>query len=105
MNEAIKYPEVYTVVEFARIFKVSPEAIRNLIRKGEIAAIRIGKQYRIPKTVVERYFAQVATPEELGFGIWKEKPVDSLEYVNKLRDKDKRTPERFLKDVRSENSR
>jgi len=105
MNEAIKYPEVYNVAEFAKIFKVSPEAIRNLIRNGEIPAIKIGKQYRIPKTIVERYFAQVATPEELGFGMWREKPVDSLEYVNKLRDKDKRTSEKFLKDILSENTR
>ncbi len=105
MNEAIKYPEVYTVEEFAKIFKVSPEAIRNLIRNGEIPAIKIGKQYRIPKTIVERYFAQVATPEELGFGMWREKPVDSLGYVNNLRDKDKRTPEKFLKDSLSGNTR
>lgn len=104
MSKAIKYPEVYTVEEFAEIFKVSPESVRNLIRKGEISAIKIGKQYRISKTVVDRYFAQVATPEELGFGMWKEAPVDSLEYVNKLRDKDKRTPEKFLEDVRSGNS-
>jgi excisionase family DNA binding protein len=104
MSEAIKYPEVYTVEEFAGIFKVSPESVRNLIRKGEISAIKIGKQYRISKTVVDRYFAQVATPEESGFGMWKEAPVDSLEYVNKLRDKDKRTPEKFLEDVRSGNS-
>ena len=104
MDEAIKYPEVYTVGEFAKIFKVSAEAIRNLIRKGEIPAIKIGKQYRIPKTVVEHYFAQGATPEELGFGIWKEKPIDSLKYVNDLRDKDKRTPEEFLKDMLSENN-
>jgi len=47
----------------------------------------------------------VATPEELGFGMWKEKPVDSLEYVNKLRDKDKRTSEKFLKDMVSGNTR
>ena len=105
MNEAINYPEVYNVAEFAKIFKVSPEAIRNLIRNGEIPAIKIGKQYRIPKTIVERYFAQVATPEELGFGMWREKPVDSLEYVNKLRDKDKRTSEKFLKDILSGNTR
>ena len=30
----IGYPKVYTVEEFAQIFKVSPEAVRNLIRRG-----------------------------------------------------------------------
>lgn len=104
MSEAIKYPEVYTVEEFADIFKIAPESVRNLIRKGEVSAIKIGKQYRIPKTVVDRYFAQVATPEELGFGMWKEAPVDSTEYVDKLRDNDKRTTDEFLTDLRSGNN-
>lgn len=99
MQKAATYPNVYTVEEFAKIFKLSPEAVRNLIRKGEISAIRIGKQYRIPQNVVDRYFAQATSPEERGFGMWKQKPVESLTYVNKLRDRDRRTPEVFLKDM------
>lgn len=88
-----------TVEEFARIFKLSPEAVRNLIRRGEIQAIRIGKQYRIPQDVVDRYFAQALPPEERGFGMWRRKPVASLAYVNTLRRRDRRTPEVFLKDM------
>jgi excisionase family DNA binding protein len=63
MQQPASYPEVYTVEEFAKIFKLSPEAVRNLIRQGEILAIRIGKQYRIPQNVVDRYFAQALSPE------------------------------------------
>ena len=96
---AAAYPEVYTVEEFAKLFKLSSEAVRTLIHKGEIPAIRIGKQYRIPQDVVDRYFAQTLPPEERGFGMWKRKPVASLSYVNKLRDRDHRTPEAFLQDV------
>lgn len=99
MEKAVKYPDVYTVEEFGRIFKLSPEAVRTLIRKGEIPAIRIGKQYRIPQDVVDRYFAQALPPEERGFGMWRRRPVGSLEYVNKLRSRDRRTPEAFLKDM------
>jgi len=80
-------------------FKLSRDAVRNLIRKREIPAIRIGKQYRIPHQVVDRYFAQAALPEERGFGMWKPKPVPGLMYVNKLRERDHRTPEAFLKDM------
>lgn len=99
MERAVKYPEVYTVEEFATIFKLSPEAVRTLIRKKQIPAIRIGKQYRIPQEVVERYFAQALPAEERGFGMWKAKHVSSLVYVNKLRVRDRRTPESFLKDM------
>jgi excisionase family DNA binding protein len=99
MHKAIAYPSVYSVEEFARIFKLSPEAVRNLIRQGEIPAMRIGKQYRITQDVVDRYFAQALTPEERGFGMWRRRPIESLIYVNKLRDRDRRTPELFLKDM------
>src|SRR5713101_8143496 len=96
---ATDYPEVYTVEEFEKLFKLSPEAVRTLIRNGEIPAIRIGKQYRIPQDVVDRYFAQALPPKERGFGMWKRRPVASLAYVNKLRAQDRRTPEQFLKDM------
>lgn len=91
--------QVYTVEEFAKMFRLSPEAVRGLIRRGEIPAIRIGRQYRIPQGVVDHYFAQATSPEERGFGIWNQKPVASLTYVNQLRDRDRRTHEEFLKDM------
>ena len=99
MQQQASYPEVYTVEEFAKVFKLSSEAVRPLIRKGEVPAIRIGKQYRIPQNVVDRYFAQVLPPEERGFGMWRRKPIASLTYVNKLRDRDHRIPEAFLQDM------
>ena len=99
MRKSVLYPEVYTVGEFAQMFKLSAEVVRNLIRRGEIAAIRIGKQYRIPQPVVDRYFAQALPPQERGFGMWKEKPVSSLSYVNRLRERDSRSPEAFLADL------
>lgn len=99
MQNPITHPPVYTVEEFSKIFKLSPEAVRNLIRQGEIPAIRIGKQYRITQDVVDRYFAQALSPKERGFGMWRQKPVESLTYVNKLRERDRRTPETFLKDM------
>lgn len=99
MQPPVSYPEVYTVEEFAKIFKLSPEAVRTLIRKGEILAIRLGKQYRIPQDVVDRYFAQTSPSEERGFAMWQQKPVASLAHVNKVRARDRRTSEQFLKDM------
>ncbi len=99
MATAVTYPIVYTVEEFAKVFKLSPEAVRNLIRKREIPAIRIGKQYRIPQAVLDRYFAQAIPAEERGFGMWKPKPLAGVTYLRKLRERDRRSPEAFLKDM------
>lgn len=93
------YSAVYTVEEFAKIFKLSRQSVRTLIRTGEIPAIRIGKQHRIPQTVVDHYFAQATSPQERGFGMWKKNRVPSLAYVNKLRDQDQRGTASFLKDI------
>ena len=102
MAKAVPHPNVYTVDEFAAIFRLSPEAVRSLIRRGEISAIRIGRQNRIPRQVVARLFAQAASPEERGFGIWKGKPINSIRYVNALRDADQRSAEEFLAGLISE---
>lgn len=99
MQQTVTYPKVYRVEEFAKIFKLSAEAVRSLIRKGEIPAIHIGKQYRISQDVVDRYFAQALPPEERGFGMWKQKPIANLTYVNTRRDRDRHTPDEFLKDL------
>jgi excisionase family DNA binding protein len=99
MHRAIAYPEIYTVEEFGKIFKLSPKTVLALIRKREIPAIRIGSTYRIPQDVVDRYFAQVLSPKERGFGMWKQKPVASRTYVNQLRAQDQRTPDAFLQEM------
>jgi excisionase family DNA binding protein len=96
------YPKVYTVEEFAQIFKVSPEAVRNLIRRGELPAIRIGKQYRIPQKVLDWYLAQAELPEAMGFGMWSKRPVDSLSYINSVREEDQRSPQEFLDELSRE---
>jgi excisionase family DNA binding protein len=98
-KKAASYSAVYTVEEFAKIFKLSPQSVRILIRTGEIPAIRIGKQHRIPQAVVDHSFAQATSPKERGFAMWKKSRVPSLTYVNKLRDQDRRGATSFLKDI------
>src|SRR3990172_1133624 len=102
MQKSTLYPEVYTVSKFSKIFKMTGEAVRHLIRTGEIPAIRIGRQYRIPETVVKQVFAKVSAPEERGFGIWRKSPVDSLDYVNQQRNKETRSSNEFLQDLTEE---
>jgi excisionase family DNA binding protein len=52
-------PKVYTVTEFAYLFAISPRTVRELIRKGDIAALKIGRSYRIPRKVADEYIARV----------------------------------------------
>jgi excisionase family DNA binding protein len=93
------YSEVYTVDEFAKIFKLSRDVVLTLIRKGEIPAISFGNQQRIPRAIVDHYLAQATTPNQRGFGMWSKKPISAVAYVNKLRDREQRSPEKFLKDI------
>jgi excisionase family DNA binding protein len=98
-KKTVTNQEVYTVVEFAKIFKISAARVRRLIRKGEIPAIRIGNQERIPQAVVDHFFAQATTPQQRGFGMWRKTRIPSLAYVNKLRKQDGRSASDFLKDI------
>jgi excisionase family DNA binding protein len=46
---------MFTVEEIAAILRVSPKVVRGLIHRGELKAVRVGKQYRISKTVLDAY--------------------------------------------------
>jgi excisionase family DNA binding protein len=63
MKTHLPHPIVYTVAEFACLFAISPRLVRNLIRKGEIPALRIGRSYRIPRKAADAYLARaIPTP-------------------------------------------
>lgn len=85
------YEELFTVEEVSGIFKLSRGSIRNLIKSGKIAAIKIGKQYRIPESVINAFYEPLQKPvPATGFAMWKEKdvPGDGAEYVTGIRQKD-----------------
>lgn len=46
-------PEYFTSREVAELTGLSRETVRALARRGEIAAVRIGRQWRFPPQVVE----------------------------------------------------
>lgn len=50
-------PELMTVTEVAQVLRMSSQAIRDMIKRGEINAVRVGRQYRIPRSEVERITA------------------------------------------------
>jgi len=43
-----------TPFDFAKIFNISHQTVLNLIRQKKIKAIKVGGQFRIPKSEVER---------------------------------------------------
>jgi excisionase family DNA binding protein len=97
---------VYTVDEVAAIFRVPSGTVRRLIRKGNLPAIRLGRIYRVPKSVIDDYFdlpPASLSPEELGLGMWKDDDTvgDGVEYVNRLRDADTRTLDEIVADLNS----
>lgn len=85
-------PYFLTVGEVAKLLRLSTGAVRSLIGKKEIPAIRLGKQFRIPRYAIDNLLSPFfgKTPEELGFGMWKgrRETRDSVKYVNRLRAKD-----------------
>jgi excisionase family DNA binding protein len=49
-----------TVAEVAASMRVSNMTVYRLIKGGDLAAVRVGKNFRIRETEVERYLAERA---------------------------------------------
>ena len=49
-----------TVGEVAQLMRVSNMTVYRLIKAGQLSAIRVGKNYRIRRSDIERYLADRA---------------------------------------------
>lgn len=59
-------PRLLTVAEVADLFRVSSMTVYRLIRNGELAAVRVGRSYRVREQDLQAYLqAQVVDPEEM----------------------------------------
>lgn len=47
-----------TVAEVADIMRVSTMTVYRLIKSGDLAAVRVGKSYRLDEDEVDRYLAR-----------------------------------------------
>lgn len=47
-----------TVGEVANLMRVSNMTVYRLIKAGQLAAIRVGKNYRIRRTDIDRYLTE-----------------------------------------------
>jgi excisionase family DNA binding protein len=59
VSSAITEPRVYTAKEVARLLRMSPERVRDLVASGELSSIRLGKHgwHRFRAEDVERLIA------------------------------------------------
>lgn len=48
---------VYTVEQVAEILQVSVQTVRNLIKRKELKAFRVGSQLRVKKEDLDRYMS------------------------------------------------
>lgn len=49
--------EILTVKETAELLKTSRVQIRRMIQGGELSAIKVGREYRIPMSCLKEYIA------------------------------------------------
>jgi excisionase family DNA binding protein len=54
----------YAIPEVAERLKVKEELVRELIRRGELHAFRIGKAYRITDDDIDEYLQSCSTRQE-----------------------------------------
>ena len=59
-------PALLTVAEVADLFRVSSMTVYRLIRNGELAAVRVGRSYRVREDDLQAYLqAQVVDPASM----------------------------------------
>jgi excisionase family DNA binding protein len=54
-------PRFLTVAEVAGIMRVSKMTVYRLVHGGELAAVRVGRSFRVPEPAVRDYLADART--------------------------------------------
>lgn len=50
--------EILTVKELARILKTTRQQVRKMIRSGEIPAVKVGREWRIPREYLNEFIEE-----------------------------------------------
>ena len=53
----------YTVAEVATKFRMTPDGVLKRIKRGELAAVHVGRRWLIRKELVDAMLQPVASPE------------------------------------------
>jgi excisionase family DNA binding protein len=60
----IMQEQVYSIEEAARLLKVHPDTIRRMIKRGEMQSRKVGRQYRIPRSEIEKFLGAQPKDQE-----------------------------------------
>jgi excisionase family DNA binding protein len=66
MTERLLGEPLLTVGEVAKIVRVSNMTVYRLIKSGQLAAIRVGKNYRLRQSDIEHYLNERAVQVQAG---------------------------------------
>jgi excisionase family DNA binding protein len=58
--------EMLTTREAAQLYRTTDQTVRNWIAQGTLPAVRVGRQYLIPRSMVEAQVENVAARDERG---------------------------------------
>ena len=58
MAQSKARPRFLTVAEVAAMLRVSTMTVYRLIRSGDMAAVRVGRSYRVAEDDVDRYLGR-----------------------------------------------
>ena len=69
--------ELLTTIELAEYLKLRPETVIRKAKKGELPAIRIGRQFRFEKSQIDNWLLQKVIGKELHILVVDDEPVIS----------------------------
>ena len=72
-----------TLADTAEVLSVSPHEVRELVRSGELPAIKVGSkgQWRIEKSVLESYI-EALYEETRRMSLWNQSDIATVTEVN-----------------------
>jgi len=56
--------QIFTLAEAAEALRVSPDTIMHLIKNKQLKASKVGSQWRITETAIERYLEEQSNIQE-----------------------------------------
>ncbi len=65
------YPDVMDAKQVGEILGVSTKTVYILIRNNSLSALKVGREFRIPKVNVMRYMRVFDSKENIGKGVSK----------------------------------
>jgi excisionase family DNA binding protein len=54
------YPDVLDVPQLSEFLGVSKKTVYSLLKDGEIASVKVGRSYRVPKVFILKYLKVIA---------------------------------------------